>query len=72
MVRKWSGREARNSPTTPDQAVSSKFHEAFGADLPSSRRAAIRELFPTLRGRSMGPLGRHGWVAASPTSFANV
>lgn len=72
MVRKWSGREARNSPATPDQAVSSKFHEAFGADLPSSRRAAIRELFPALRGRSMGPLGRHGRVVTSPASFANV
>jgi hypothetical protein len=31
---------------TPDATISTKFHEQFGASVLSSKREAMRELFP--------------------------
>jgi len=51
LVNKWT-RKPENAPSsTPDAAIASKFHDTFTAPLSSSKRAAMRELFPRRAGR---------------------
>jgi hypothetical protein len=46
LLNKWAGRPEDAVTNTPDATISTKFHEQFGASVSSSKREAIRELFP--------------------------
>jgi hypothetical protein len=46
MLNKWAGRPDNASSGTPDAMIAVKFHDAFGASVSSSRREAMRALFP--------------------------
>ena len=48
MLNKWqpSSSAPRSSPMTPDASIATHFHETFQEPLSSSKRAAMRELFP--------------------------
>jgi hypothetical protein len=54
MLRKWqpgSVGASRTSPTTPDASIAARFHETFKEPLSSSKKAAMRELFPMAAAR---------------------
>jgi hypothetical protein len=46
LLNKWVGRPDDAVTDTPDATISAKFHEMFGGSVSSSKREAIRELFP--------------------------
>lgn len=51
LLNKWTCRPEEMVSTTLDDMIATKFHETFTAPLSSSKRAAMRELFPRLAGR---------------------
>jgi hypothetical protein len=46
MLNKWAGRPDDVVTNTPDATISTKFHEMFGDPVSSSKREAMREIFP--------------------------
>ena len=48
MLNKWrpSSSAPRSSPVTPYASIATRFHEMFQEPLSSSKRGAMRELFP--------------------------
>jgi len=48
MLSKWqpSASAPRSAPVTPDATIATRFHETFQEPLSSSKREAMRELFP--------------------------
>ena len=48
MLNKWqpSSSAPRPSLVTPDASITTRFHETFQEPLSSSKRGAMRELFP--------------------------
>jgi hypothetical protein len=48
---KWLHQAPNVSQSTPDVSIATKFYETFTEPLSSSRRAAMRELFPYARAR---------------------
>jgi len=48
MLSKWqpSASAPRSAPVSPDATTATRFHETFQEPLPSSKRAAMQELFP--------------------------
>jgi hypothetical protein len=54
MLRKWRPVTDPQSLEIPDNSYSNKFHHTFRDPLSSSKRLAMRELFP----------GRRRWTAA--------
>lgn len=46
MLNKWRKRPDDAVSSTPGAAIATKFHETFVKPLSSSKKAAMRELFP--------------------------
>jgi len=46
LLNKWVGRPDNTATGTPDDSIASQFHEAFGGSVSTSKRAALREIFP--------------------------
>lgn len=46
LVNKWTRRPEAASRCTPDATIAARFHDTFTAPLSSSKREAMRELFP--------------------------
>ena len=46
LLNKWAGHPDNMATGTPDDSIASQFHEAFGGSVSTSKRAALRELFP--------------------------
>lgn len=63
LLNKWTRRPEETVATTPDAMIATKFHETFTVPLSSSKRAAMRELFPRRAGRSKAVL-----IWTSPSS----
>ena len=65
MLSKWqpSASAPRSAPATPDATIATRFHETFQEPLSSSKREAMRELFPRAgaRGRRRRRL-EHGFI----------
>jgi hypothetical protein len=55
MLRKWRLAARASPPHSPDASFAEKFHQTFKEPLSSSKRAAMRELFPA-GGRCVAPL----------------
>lgn len=47
LLSKWSGTTGQARSTTPDAVIAARFHDMFVTPLSSSKRDAMRELFPT-------------------------
>jgi hypothetical protein len=62
MLSKWqpSASAPRSTPVTPDATIATRFHETFQEPLSSSKRAAMRELFP------------HGWCSREASGDAGI
>jgi hypothetical protein len=46
MLNKWAGRPDHVVTNTPDATISAKFHEIFADPISSSKREALRAIFP--------------------------
>jgi hypothetical protein len=55
MLRKWRPVARASPPHSPDASFAEKFHRTFKKPLSSSKRAALRELFPA-GARRVAPL----------------
>jgi hypothetical protein len=53
MLRKWRPVMDPPSPKIPDNSYSNKFHHTFRDPPSSSKRSAMRELFPRRRRRTV-------------------
>lgn len=52
LLSKWTRRPEGAASTTPNEAIARRFRETFTTPLSSSKRAAMRELYPRRAGRS--------------------
>jgi len=46
MLGKWKLPSTPSQPHTPNESIAIKFHQTFAKPLFSTKRAAMRELFP--------------------------
>lgn len=54
LLNKWNRQPDHARMTAPDATIATRFHAVFASPLSSSKRAAMRELFPGAATVAMG------------------
>jgi hypothetical protein len=70
MLNKWqpSASAPLSVSTTPDATITTQFQETFQESLPSSKRAAMQELFPMASARGRRAATQESWARVRSTS----